>query len=100
MDAGEVLTWIIVALIVIVVGVIVVAAGAVLIVLVLYMSAYTVALLHILFVEPMIFDTHSLFTIPYNEIYAMSQMYQIVYWIVAFIYMLGISEGIFGKYSE
>lgn len=58
-----------------------------------YVAAYTVALIHIIFVEPVIFDTHSLFTIPYNEIWIMANIYPLFYWLVALTYLFGGMEG-------
>lgn len=66
------------------------------IVLSLYAAAYTVALLYILFIETVTFNTHSLFTIPYNEIWIMANMCPPLYWLVALTYLLG-GMGTIGK---
>ena len=62
--------------------------GFVVFILSLYAAAYTVALLHISFVTPTIFDTHSLFTIPYNEIWTMASMYPFFYWPLTIVYFI------------
>lgn len=67
--------------------------GFIIIVLSFYVAAYTVALLHILFIEPVIFNTHSLFTIPYNDISTMANMYIPLYWIIVLMYFIGLLEG-------
>lgn len=72
--------------------------GLVVFVLSLYAAAYTVALFHILFVEPMIFNTNSLFTIPYNKIWAMANMHLAFYWIVTLVYIMG-GFGFLGEIS-
>jgi hypothetical protein len=67
--------------------------GIIMVILSLYVAAYTVALLHILIVEPIIFDTYSLFTIPYNDILAIANMYVFYHWAIAVLYFIGLLEG-------
>ena len=52
-----------------------------------YAAAYTTALLHILFVEPIIFDTYSLFTIPYNDVASIAIQYW-WYWVLGVLYFV------------
>ena len=74
--------------------------GIMLVVLSFYASAYTVALFHILFIEPVIFDTYSLFTIPYNQIYAIALLHELYYWALAVVYMFGITERGYSTFSS
>ena len=70
-----------------------VIGGFIIIVLSFYTASYTVALFHILFIEPAIFNTYSLFTIPYNDILVIANMHMFFYWTVAVIYFIGLLEG-------
>jgi hypothetical protein len=67
--------------------------GFMMFILSFYISSYTIALFHILIVEPTIFDTYSLFTIPYNDILAIANMYIFYYWTIAMMYFVGLLEG-------
>lgn len=94
MDIGDIIPGIIVIATFCGIAILLAVIGFVVIVLVIYTSAYTIALFHILLIEPVIFDTHSLFTIPYNEIWAMANMHQIYLYVLAALYMLGLAEGV------
>lgn len=100
MDALEVLGWIAVVILAGAGLLLLIVIGFVLAILSFYASAYTVALFHILFIEPVIFDTYSLFTIPYNQIYAMALLHELYYWALAIVYMIGITEKIYSGNSN
>jgi hypothetical protein len=67
--------------------------GLIIFALSFHAAAYTIALFHISIVEPVIFDTYSLFTIPYNDILVMANMYGLFHWTVTMVYCIGLIGG-------
>jgi len=97
MDLVDIIGGIIAVVVVCACLVLIAAIAIITIVLAVYAAVYTVALFHILFIEPVIFDTYSLFTIPYNQVWAIASMYPLYYWPLAALDIIGAYEGAFGR---